>query len=168
MMQELEHHKKAFEYYYSLGEKRSYKAVSKHFGFSLQSVKLWGREFAWMRKLKEREGEVARAMAARNVNAEVSNKIRNKQIIQLALVQLAKAIAEGKVKMNLSDLDRLVRLESFLDQRSNAGQDFGLENLQGKTYEELRGMIKVELEMLNKLGEDCAEPLLLEDESMPN
>ena len=39
-MEELEHHKKAFEFYYSLGEKRTYKAVSKHFGFSLQSVKL--------------------------------------------------------------------------------------------------------------------------------
>jgi transposase len=163
-MQELAHHKKAFEYYYSLGEKRSYKDVAKHFGYSIQSLKLWGREFAWKRKLKEREGEVARAMATRNINAEVSNKIRNKQIIQLALVQLAKSIAEGKVKMNLSDLDRLVRLESFLDQKSNAGSDFGLENLQGKSFEELRGMIKDELETLKKLGDDCEEPLLLEDE----
>jgi hypothetical protein len=164
MMEELEHHKKAFEYYYSLGEKRTYKAVAKHLGFSLQSLKLWGREFVWKRKLKEREGEVARAMATRNINSEVSNKIRNKQIIQLALVQLAKSIAEGKVKMNLSDLDRLVRLETFLDQGSNAGADFGLGNLQGKSFEELRGMIKTELETLKKLGEDCEEPLLLEDE----
>ena len=167
-MEELEHHKKAFEFYYSLGEKRTYKAVSKHFGFSLQSVKLWGREFAWMRKLKEREGEVARAMAARNVDSEVSNKIRNKQIIQLALVQLAKAIAEGKVKMNLSDLDRLVRLESFLDQGVDSRHELVIESLRGKSMEELRGLMKTEIETLRKLGEDCAEPLLLEDESMPN
>ena len=165
-MEELAHHKKAFEYYYSLGEKRTYKAVAKHFDFSLQSVKLWGREFAWMRKLKEREGEVARAMAARNVDNEVSNKIRNKQIIQLALVQLAKAIAEGKVKMNLSDLDRLVRLESFLDQGVDSRHEVIIESLKGKSFEELRGMIKDELETLKKLGEDCAEPLLLEDGSM--
>jgi hypothetical protein len=167
-MQEQEHHKKAFEYYYSLGEKRNYPDVAKHFGFSVQSVKLWGREFAWKRKLKELEGEVARAMAARNVDNEVSNRTRNKQIIQLALVHLAKAIAEGKIKMNLADLDRLVRLESFLDQGVDSGHEVIIESLKGKSFEELRGMLRTELEMLKKLGEDCEEPLLLEDDSMPN
>ena len=167
-MQEQERHRKAFEYYYSLGEKRTYQAVARHLGFSLQSVKLWGRKFAWKRKLKEREGEVARAMAARNVDAEVSNRSRNKQIIQLALVQLAKAIAEGKIKMNLSDLERLVRLESFLDQGVDSRHEVIIESLRGKSYEELRGMLRTELETLKKLEEDCAEPLLLEDESTAN
>jgi len=167
-MQEQEHHKKAFEYYYSLGEKRNYQDVARHFGYSVPSVKLWGREFAWKRRLKEREGEVARAMAARNVGNEVSNRTRNKQIIQLALVQLAKAIAEGKIKFNLSDLDRLVRLESFLDQGPDSRHEVIIESLKGKSFEELRGMLRTELETLKKLEEDCAEPLLLEDESMPN
>jgi transposase len=165
-MEEQDRHKKAFEYYYSLGEKRTYQAVAKHFGFSVQSVKLWGREFAWKRKLKEREGEVARAMAARNVSNEVSNRSRNMQIIQLALVHLAKAIAEGKVKMNLSDLDRLVRLESFLDQGVDSRHEVIFESLKGKSFEELRGMLKTEIDSLKKLEKDCAEPLLLEDESM--
>jgi transposase len=167
-MEEQDRHKKAFEYYYSLGEKRTYQAVAKHLGVSKQSVKLWGREFAWKRKLKEREGEVARAMAARNVAAEVSNRSRNKQIIQLALVHLAKAIAEGKIKMNLSDLDRLVRLESFLDQGVDSRHEVIIESLKGKSFEELRGMLKTELESLKKLEEDCAEPLLLEDDLMTN
>ena len=142
--------------------------MARHFGYSVPSVKLWGRQFAWKRRLKEREGEVARAMAARNVGNEVSNRTRNKQIIQLALVQLAKAIAEGKIKFNLSDLDRLVRLESFLDQGPDSRHEVIIESLKGKSFEELRGMLRTELETLKKLEEDCAEPLLLEDESMPN
>jgi hypothetical protein len=36
------------------------------------------------------------------------------------LVQVAKAIAEGKVKATLSDLDRLIRLEEFLKHEQKA------------------------------------------------
>lgn len=163
-MEEQEHHKKAFECYYSLGEKRSYQALSKKLGVSIQSVKLWGKTFNWKKKLSEREGEVARAMAARNVDTEVSNRTRNKQIVQMALVHLAKAIAEDKVKMTLADLDRLIRLESFLDQGVDSRQAFVIEDLRGKSYEELRGMLRTEIEMLRELGEDDVK--LLEDDSI--
>ena len=78
----------------------------------------------------------------------------------------AKAIAEGKIKMNLSDLDRLVRLESFLDQGVDSRHEVIIESLKGKSFEELRGMLRSEIESLKKLEEDCADPLLLEDESM--
>ena len=36
------------------------------------------------------------------------------QFIGLALVQVAQAIAEGRVRPTISDLDRLIRLEEFL------------------------------------------------------
>jgi len=68
--------------------------------------------------------------------------------------------------MNLSDLDRLVRLESFLDQGVDSRHEVIIESLKGKSFEELRGMLKTEIETLKKLGEDCEKPLLLEDESM--
>ena len=40
----------------------------------------------------------------------------------LKLVQVAKAIAEGKVKPSVSDLDRLIRLEEFLREERVAGE----------------------------------------------
>jgi hypothetical protein len=43
-----------------------------------------------------------------------------------------------------------------------------IESLKGKSFEELRGMLKTEIESLKKLEEDCAEPLLLEDETIPD
>jgi len=80
----------------------------------------------------------------------------------------AEAIAEGKIKMNLSDLDKLVRLESFLDQGVDSRHEVIIESLKGKSFEELRGMLKTEIETLKQLGEDCDKPLLLEDDSGPN
>jgi hypothetical protein len=111
---EQEHHKKAFEFYYGMGEGRSYGKVAQEFGVSLGAVKLWGRSFDWKRRVWARDGEVARALADENTKAGVERASRNRKIVGLALVQVAKAIAEGKVKPTISDLDRLIRLEEFL------------------------------------------------------
>jgi transposase len=116
-LKEQEHHKKAFEYYYSLGEKRNFKQVAEELKVSIGSVKLWSQTFNWKRKLRERDASAAREIAARVIDDEVSSRNRNKQIVHMALVQLAKAIAEGKVRMTLSDLDKLIRLEGFLNEK---------------------------------------------------
>ena len=113
-MIEQEHHKKAFEFYYGLGESRNYKRVAKEFGVSIGAVKLWGRSFSWKRRIGERDAEVARALADENTKDGMERAARNRKIVGLALVQVAKAIAEGKVKPTISDLDRLIRLEEFL------------------------------------------------------
>ena len=113
-MEEREHHKKAFEFYYALGEARSYRKVAEEFGVSLGTVKLWGRSFDWKGRIAERDAEVARAMADRSMKEGMERSIRNSKIIEMGLVQVAKAIAEGKVKMTVSDLDRLIRLEEYL------------------------------------------------------
>ena len=36
------------------------------------------------------------------------------QLVEMGLVRVAQAIAEGKVKVTVADLDRLIRLEEFL------------------------------------------------------
>ena len=151
-MKEKGHHRRAFEYYYSLGEGRTYQKVAKGLKVSIQSVKLWGQKFDWGKRLFEREAEVARAMAAKSIETEVSTRTRNKQLIQLALVQLAKAIAEGKIRMNLGDLDRLIRLDSFLDQGVDSRHELVIETLKGKTYEELRAMVRQEIDTLKEIG----------------
>ncbi len=42
--------------------------------------------------------------------------------MRLGLVQVAKAIADGKVKPTVSDLDRLIRLEEFLREEGVGGE----------------------------------------------
>jgi len=119
---EQEHHKKAFEFYYGLSERRNYKMVAEEFGVSVGAVKVWGRSFEWSRRLRERDGEVAKAVAERSMKDGIERGVRNLKIIEMGLLQVAKAIAEGKVKPSVSDLDRLIRLEEFLREERKAGE----------------------------------------------
>jgi hypothetical protein len=121
-VKEQEHHKKAFEFYYGLGERRNYKMVAEEFGVSIGAVKMWGRSFDWSRRLRERDAEVGSAVAERSMKDGIERGVRNLKIIEMGLLQVAKAIAEGKVKPTVSDLDRLIRLEEFLKEERGAGE----------------------------------------------
>jgi transposase len=115
LINEQEHHKKAFEFYCALGEKRSHRQVAQQMDVSLATVKLWSRSFQWRERVGAREAEVARRVADRTLQSEVDEQDRNKRIVRMALVRLAKAIADGKVRFQLSDLDRMIRLQSYLE-----------------------------------------------------
>jgi uncharacterized protein YjcR len=122
-LNEQENHKKAFEFYYGLGEGRSYKLVAGEFGVALGTVKMWGRTFGWKQRCRERDAEVVRTMADRNLEEGVESLARNRKFVKMGLIQVAKAIAEGKVKVTMADLDRLVRLEEYL--REEGGPETG-------------------------------------------
>ena len=112
---EQERHRKAFELYYALGEKRSYRRVAGQMNVSPSAVKLWGRSFAWRNRIQERDAQIARQVADRAIQTGIDEHDRNRKIVQMALMRLAKAISEGKIKMQMGDLDRLIRLQAFLD-----------------------------------------------------
>ncbi len=157
LVKEQPHHEKAFEYYYALGEKRSYEKVAKEFNVSPSTVKLWGKSLRWKQRLKERDLQIAREVAGRTLADEVSHRERNLQIVHMALVQLARALADGQVKMSLGDLDKLIRLESFLRDEPDSRQEIVFPDLRSKSREELREMIQQEMEVLKELGADNGE-----------
>jgi len=111
---EQEHHRKAFELYFSLGPKRSYKEVAQQMSVSPSAVKLWSKSFDWQKRLGERDAEVARRVADRAIDTQVNLLDRDQKIVQMALIKLAKGIADGTVKMQMGDLDRLIRLRGYL------------------------------------------------------
>jgi hypothetical protein len=108
------HQVKAFERYYALGEKRTYTRLAADLGLNVSTVKLWGRSFDWAGRIRERDAEVARQMADRTIKDGLADNERNLKIVRIALLRLAKAIADGQVKMQMGDLDRLIRLEHQL------------------------------------------------------
>lgn len=81
----------------------------------------------------------------------MNHRERNLQIVHMALVQLAKAVADGHVKMALGDLDKLIRLESFLRDEPDSRQEVIFGDLRNKSREELREMVREEMEVLNEL-----------------
>ena len=148
---EKEHNTQAFEAYYALGPKRSHSAVAKKLGVSVSTIKNWSRSFRWRERIAERDTQVAREVASRTINDSVSRQKRSLQIVQMSIVQLAKAISQGKVKMTLADLDKLIRLEAFLSDLPDTRTEVVFSDLKNKSTEELRTMMREELEMLKEL-----------------
>jgi transposase-like protein len=151
LTKEQPHQEKAFEYYYALGEKRTYAKVARKFDVAPSTVKLWGKSFGWKGRVKQRELEIAREMASRTLSDEVNHRERNLQIVQMALVQLARAVADGQVKMTMGDLDKLIRLESFLRDEPDSRHEIVVADLRNKSDEELRQMLREEVRMLKEL-----------------
>jgi len=152
LVKEQAHQERAFEYYYSLGEHRNYAKVASEFDVSVSTVKLWGRSFRWTERVQERNLSVVREVASRTLESEVSRREQGLQIVRMAVLQLAKAIAEGEIKMSLSDLDKLIRLEAFLLDEPESRQEIVLADLRGKSDDELGAMIREELSVLREIG----------------
>ena len=87
-----------------------------------------------------------------------SRRERSLQIVHLAMVQLAKAIAEGEVKMTLADLDKLIRLEAFLSDEPESRHELVLNDLRDKSDRELSEMVKQELEILGHIQGGVRRP----------
>lgn len=107
-------HEDAFKYYHGLGVRRSYRRVAEHYGVSPSTVKLWSREGGWRHRIIEREAEESRRLADSGQTGPGAESDRNLKIIDMAILKLARAIAEGRIRGSMGDLDRLVRLEERL------------------------------------------------------
>ena len=159
LVKEQPHHERAFEYYYSLGEKRSYDNVAAEFSVSLSTVKLWGQSFKWKHRVRDRDIQIAREMASRTLSDEVNHREQHLKIVRMATVKLARAIAGGEVKMAIGDLDKLIRLESFLRDGPDSRQEIIVADLGNKSNEELREMIREEMDVLNELARSPSKEL---------
>ena len=157
-MRESEKHDRAFEAYYAQGVKRSLSKVARELGVSRSAVKNWSRAFGWAERIAERDGAIAKVAADRSIEVGVESTLRNRQIVQMGLVQIAKQIAEGKVRATISDLDRLIRLESFLEGRADSRQEIIARDLAGKSTDELRIMLRDEVAELAELTEVEGDP----------
>ena len=151
LVKEQPHQLKAFEYYCSLAEHRSYEKVAGEFGVALSTVKLWGKSFRWKERIQDRDLQIARDVANRTIGEEVSRRERGLQIVQMALLQLAKAVAEGQVRMTLGDLDKIIRLEAFLCDEPESRQEIILGDLTDKSDEELKEIVRQELSAIGEI-----------------
>jgi len=112
---EQEHHLKAFELYYAQGEKRSLSRLATQINGSVATTKAWARSFGWLKRIGERDATIARQVADEAISSAQQTQSRNRKLIELATSKLAKAMLSGQIKYQLADLDRLIRLQAFLD-----------------------------------------------------
>lgn len=107
--------KEAFEYYYSLGEKRTGDLVAKRFKCTARTVYEWSRRWNWAERVIQRDIEVGRALAQRNTSAVIDEKANYRKMIKMSLVSFLNDLRAGTVKVrNISDFERLVKLDLTL------------------------------------------------------
>jgi len=107
-------HQRAFDLYLSMRPRRSYRRVAQQMGISVSTVKLWSKQHHWRQRCIQREVEESRKLADSIEARSERESDRNIKIVNMAILKIAKAIAEGRVKASMGDLDRMVRLEERL------------------------------------------------------
>jgi hypothetical protein len=137
-----------------MGQNRSLPALAKRLNVSHAATKLWSRTFGWAARIEERDKAVAHLVEQKTVKQEVDRRTRNKQIVQAGIVAAARAIAEGRVHPTLADLDRLIRLENFLEGEADSRHELIPVDLRAKTTEELREMLREERRNLASLADE--------------
>ena len=144
-------HEQALLLYQSSGPKRTFKTVAQQLGVSERTVRSWAKQHDWRGQVAEREMAEARRLADQAVTASATQQDRNLKLVRGALMKVAKGIAEGRVRIQMGDLDRLIRLEGDLtEQRDHIDRP----DLQSLTDDQLMERMR----MLHRtLGEDLAE-----------
>lgn len=122
---EQDHHRRAFEVYNSLGPNRTYRQVAEQIGVSLRTIKNWARAFSWRTRVAERDSEVARRLADQSLDQSVEETERHLKIVNAALIRWVRDLADGKIRMQSGDLDRLIRLQEHLRGVSTGPTDGG-------------------------------------------
>lgn len=131
-------HQDAFEYYHSLGAKRTYKSVAAHLGVSVSTIKAWARAGHWRQRVAERHATVARQAADQVIGSAVADSSRKRKMVELALLKVIKAINADRVKVQVADLDRLLRLQAYLDGNRSP---LNLESLRSRPITEVTHLI---------------------------
>ncbi len=118
-----ERHRLAFERYAALGRGRSLQRLAAELGASESAVKAWSRAFRWRERLEARTREVAEALARESTEAEREELQADRRMVHLAMVRIAKALAEGHVKPTIADMDRVIRLRRELEDGQRGCED---------------------------------------------
>lgn len=123
-MEETLRHREAFEYYYGLGDGRSYPQVASRFTVSLTSVKKWAKSFQWQQRVRERDIKNAQKLEEQTNETILHTKSKYLNIIQSTLQRYEEALQSGDIKItSVKDLATLVNLEMSLREEESPEED---------------------------------------------
>jgi hypothetical protein len=164
-------HKEAFEYYYVLGEKRSYPQVAHKFTVSDRSIKKWGKAFNWQERIEQRDIEISRGLEIKTNETVISIKAAFKaeikvqlSIFKTMLNKLIEKFKENKEKKEneiieikkIDDLkivtdcyEKLVRLYLSLIGEGAEREEIALKDADEKLFNKINSIIAKEQKRKN-------------------
>jgi len=116
-MKETLRHREAFDYYYSLGDRRALPLVATKFTVSRQSVSKWKKEFNWEGRVQQRDIDNARRIERKTDNTIVNSKADYRKDIKAVLGYFKAAIntarenlQSGAIKAeSIDDMSKLAK-----------------------------------------------------------
>jgi hypothetical protein len=107
-------HKKAFEYYYSLGDKRSSSLVAKQFQVSHAAARNWSQAFGWPAKAAERDKKVMARIEDQGDKKAENWKDKHFKLLNGYFAKCVAFLKDLESKVSPGDYARLVQLEALL------------------------------------------------------
>ena len=108
-------HQEAFDFYYSLGDDRSYAKVAEQFNVTVGTVTKWAGSFSWQRRVVERDRKIALQMQREMDKQILQDKKNYRKIIQATINKYVENFKAGKVEVtNIKDLIALIECDTKL------------------------------------------------------
>ena len=114
-MKETLRHNEAFEFYYALGEDRTYQKVADEFKTSKTTVYTWAKQFNWSARVEQRDIDIARKLEKKTNSTVANEKARYRTIVKAAIQDFALRLNKQEIEVtSVLDLERLIKLDLLL------------------------------------------------------
>jgi hypothetical protein len=156
-MKETLRHKEAFEYYYILGDKRSYPQVASKFTVSRTSIKKWSKAFNWQERVEQRDIEIGKGLEAKTnenvVNTKADYRAEIKVQFSIFKFMLNKLIEKFKnnepleiknldnLKIVVDSYEKLIRLDLTLIGEASIIEEIELKDAKEKLFSKINSII---------------------------
>lgn len=138
----------AFDFWYSLGENRTYETVANKFGVSVPAISQWAKKNNWKERLAVRDAENAKEIFKQTDKTIVESAREYRKVIEASIFTYVTALKAGKVKITSpADFIRLVELDLKL---ANIGNDQAQAAMSAVTQETLSTVQGDLSDILNK------------------
>ena len=159
-VRESSRHLEAFEYYYILGDNRSYAKVAEKYNVNIGTVTRWAGKYSWQRRVVERDHKIALQLQRETDKEILEDKKMYRKLIKASLQSYMDNLKNNKIKVNnVKDFYTLARLDMMF-----------METLDKGTANDIGDLINVSnesLDTINRLNDELAgvvEPPDLEED----
>ena len=111
-LHEPERCKQAFDFYYKLGDKRSWYRVAQEFGVAGPTIKSWAEKYDWQARIDEMDLNNGREVLKGTDASLIVELDRNRQIIKKGMTDFLHRLDKGEVKVDkVRDACSLMKLD---------------------------------------------------------
>lgn len=129
-MKETLKHTEAFNYYYLLGDKRSYTQVARKFTVSRYSIYKWSKAFNWKERVKQTDLEVSKILKKKLERAVINSKDDYRKLAKKIVDKFKKKLKEGKINISKTqDIIETIKLDLLMMGEATEKKDIVIHKL---------------------------------------